>query len=895
VKNPMVAAVLRFLKAMAVGAFLLGVAFCIRYGLDPWLGERAPYGVFILPVLAAAWMGGSLAGLLTTGFAAVLATYFFMAPRYSLQFQDAADMARPGIFLIEGIILSVLMHVMGRSKRLAVELAASESQARHEIEQVKNLLQLSTNQVPAAIAYVDKSLRYSFLNETYRSWTGKDPKTLVGAHLREIMGEEQFKEREGHIRDVLAGKTVNFEGPFKMPGGTIRKHAITYTPDRDETGQVRGFVVQAQDITDARASEELFRNLTDNLSGHAFYVVEYNPHRISFASPGYEEIWGRSRQELFFNPRSFMEAVHPEDLPKVEEAAAALAQGYASSAEYRITRPDGSERWVLDRYFPVRDATGSIVRAAGIAADITDRKHVEIQKSRMLESERHFRIEAETQRRRLYALLQKAPGQICVVAGPDLRIEFANEAYTTISGMGDLTGRKLADTYQGLPDWVLNMAEKVGLQGERFTAEEIEVPFAWHGEGKVYSRYFNMLFEPMFGLDGRPDGFISFSFDITAQVLARKQLESSQAALRETERSFRDLAEAVPHLVWTAEPDGRPLFFNRRWVDYLGTAPEASFGGDWSRFLHPDDMQAARLAWTKSLRSGERLEQEVRILRKDGSYRWHLMLASSVRGEGGRILRWYGTVTDIQDLREAMTARDRLLSICSHELKTPVTAMKLQNQLIRRGIDKKDSQAFDPARITTFVERNEAQLMRLSRLIDEMLDFSRISQGKFSVNVSRGNLSTVITEAVDRMRPQFEARGVPLQLEVEPNLTGDFDSLRIEQVLSNLLDNALKYGEGKPVGVEATQSNGMLDLKVIDLGAGIAPEYHERIFEPYERALSPESITGLGMGLYITRQIMQAHDGQITVSSVPRRGTVFRVHLPLEAKPRLYRAPEARA
>ncbi|RZA02244.1 MAG: HAMP domain-containing histidine kinase [Proteobacteria bacterium] len=166
-----------------------------------------------------------------------------------------------------------------------------------------------------------------------------------------------------------------------------------------------------------------------------------------------------------------------------------------------------------------------------------------------------------------------------------------------------------------------------------------------------------------------------------------------------------------------------------------------------------------------------------------------------------------------------------------------------------------------------------------------MLDFSRISQGKFSVSPLKGDLSTTVREAAERMRPLFQAKSVPLSVNVEDGIEASFDSLRVEQVISNLLDNALKYGDGKPVSLDAVRSRDQVSLRVLDQGAGIAAEFQDRIFEPYERALSPESITGLGMGLYITRQILNAHGGSVSVQSAPQRGSEFRVSFPLGPAP----------
>jgi signal transduction histidine kinase/CHASE1-domain containing sensor protein len=229
--------------------------------------------------------------------------------------------------------------------------------------------------------------------------------------------------------------------------------------------------------------------------------------------------------------------------------------------------------------------------------------------------------------------------------------------------------------------------------------------------------------------------------------------------------------------------------------------------------------------------------------------------------------------------KEAISVRDEFLSICSHELKTPLTTLKLQTQLNRRKAVKQEglsTQSFIGLLSTT-----ERQVDRLSRLVDDMLDVSRIATGRLKITMEAFDLADVVREVAERLTPQAESAGSRLQLEIGTSIMGQWDRLRIDQVVTNLITNAVKYGAGQPIRLSLTETAGEAKLLVRDEGMGIAPEHQKRIFERFERVTEDSGISGLGLGLYITRQILEAHGGTIQVESDIGRGATFIVTLPV--------------
>lgn len=368
-----------------------------------------------------------------------------------------------------------------------------------------------------------------------------------------------------------------------------------------------------------------------------------------------------------------------------------------------------------------------------------------------------------------------------------------------------------------------------------------------------------------------------------AQALREGERREREVMLTElrhaAERRYMTLAEAVPLSVWTAGPSGELTYANRYWTEYTGIPLGAARGLGWVQALHDADRDGYLQAWRECIEKGAPFQQECRIQRQaDGAYRWHLSRAVPERSDSGQIVSWLGTYTDIEESKQAVFARDEFLSIASHELRTPLTALKLrlQSVLHSRDLSEKTERRVDSA-----VRQTE----RLERLIDNLLDVSRITTGHLELDPESFDLAEMAQDVAERFREQAAGGGVPLSFEAPAPVPGRWDRLRLEQVLTNLLANALKYGEGKPIFVSVSADSRSAVVTVVDQGIGIAPQDLSRIFHQFERVLGHRTFGGLGMGLYIARQIAQAHGGRIEVDSAQGKGSKFRVVLPLGASP----------
>jgi PAS domain S-box-containing protein len=368
------------------------------------------------------------------------------------------------------------------------------------------------------------------------------------------------------------------------------------------------------------------------------------------------------------------------------------------------------------------------------------------------------------------------------------------------------------------------------------------------------------------------------------RLLRRRDREALE---RRSEARYQRLIDALPQCMWAASTEGQLHYWNRAALDYFGLqAAKATDGAFWAA-IHPEDREAARAHWDRALRAETPFERQLRLERADdASARWHLVKAVPERDEEGTVVGWIATATDMHDqktaeeaLRRAVAHRDDFLSVASHELRTPLTSLKLELANLARLAQRPERVSGE--RIVAKVNKIDGQAERLHRLISDLLDVSCITSGRLELHLEDVDLTQVANEVGQRFREEAERAGCALVLRDEGALVGRWDRNRLEQVVTNLISNALKYGACKPIEIAtAAGENGHARLIVRDHGLGIAPRDQDRIFGRFERAAPSRHFGGIGLGLWIVKQIVDALGGTIAVESQLGAGSVFTVELP---------------
>jgi PAS domain S-box-containing protein len=374
-----------------------------------------------------------------------------------------------------------------------------------------------------------------------------------------------------------------------------------------------------------------------------------------------------------------------------------------------------------------------------------------------------------------------------------------------------------------------------------------------------------------------------------------KLLIDQLAAKSEGEEKFQVMADCAPVMVWIAQSDKRCTWLNKGWLDFVGRTLKEESGSGWTQGIHPEDYQRCLQAYNSNFDARREFYIEYRLKHHSGDYRWISDRGVPRYDSEGQFEGYVGACMDIQEqhdvkaelevtaskLADAVRVRDDFLSIASHELKTPLTSLRLQAQQLSRAIEKGDVEVYSPERIKTHSERSDRQIGRLARLIDDMLDVSRISTGQLSMEKERFDLSALVHDVLDRLEPQFAhwPAGRPIVSECEDS-SGNWDRLRIDQVIVNLLTNALRYGNQKEIAIQMRCTSEDVSVSVVDHGIGVSTENLKRIFNQFERAVDSTEASGLGLGLFICSKIVAAHGGQIEVESTLGEGSTFTVKLP---------------
>ena len=583
------------------------------------------------------------------------------------------------------------------------------------------------------------------------------------------------------------------------------------------------------------------------------------------------EIFGKSREEVL--NKSIFEVI-PEAKEQGFEELHRQVYTTGKTIRYhempaRIKRNDGEHvAWYDLVYQPLRNESGEITGVIGIASDVTEavlaRKRVE----------EHEEV--------LQNLIIQAPVPIMILRGPDFIIEQMNERYAEILGMNfeEIRNRPVLETFHGLVEKGLDkLLKEVFETGKPFYGPEYAVDMSRYG--RAGTEYYNFVYQPLKDNEGTVQRIMIVAYDVTASIKTRKRIE-------EAEERMRIATQAADIGTWDWYPLTGEMIWDDRTKELFGLPQEADMTFEvFLKCIHPDDRDRIQTITNATLdpRSGGEYEIEFRTIGlANKKTRWLKAKGKAFYNRDGQTYRFTGIVIDIDVSKELEERKDNFIQMASHELKTPITSIKGYVQLMLNMLKEDEATHLPPLLVKSSLVSIDKQVVRLTRLMSELLDLSRIESGKLELNKEEFSLNELVIDTVQDILYTNTLHTIHVYHESEGIVYADRD--RIGQVIINLLTKAIKYSpvtKKIEVTVRRAEDNAIA-VSIKDSGIGIKPADMERIFERFFRVSgkSEETYPGFGIGLFISRDIIHRHGGRILVNSDPGNGSEFIFVLPLK-------------
>lgn len=716
---------------------------------------------------------------------------------------------------------------------------------------------------------------------------------------------------EGVVSDAREIHFLRFDGTH---GHMIGSAAPIFGAGKRVIGAVSIFA----DVTRMKQVEETLRVTEQQLSttlrsiGDAVIATDA-AGLVTFLNEVAESLTGWTTAEAQGVPLS--EVFHIVDeasgLPVESPVVRVIEQGgiVGLTGHTSLLRRDGTSLSIDDSAAPIRDTRGELVGVVLIFRDIT-RKRREDERSAFLADIASQLLESSLDYdSRLARVAQLAVPRLADWAAIDM---LADDGSIRRLAIAHTDPRKveyieaLERRYPGDPTRTYGVPQVIRAGVSEMVPEitdEMLVASASDDEQLRLIRAIGLrsyICVPL-TVDGRTLGAITFAtaetnrrFDSDdlafAQEIARRAAtpidnarlyaEGKEARDRAeaAETRFRSLAEAIPQIVWAMNGDGGQDYLSPKWHEYTGQPLDMPLAERWRKALHPDDYDECFRRFAVAAESSSSWQVEYRIRRADGVYRWHLGRSVPVI-EDGRIVKWYGTATDIDEQKRAVRTRDDVLATVSHDLRNPLGNILFSAELLEEeGLEQ------DPGLIHAI----KRAANRMSTLIRDLLDITAVDGGELSIHRRPVHLGSLVAEAVSQQEQLAKQKHVTLILapsDVPPEVIVECDQDRILQVFANLLGNALKFTPAAgTITVAHRLVRGHAELSVKDTGAGVPLEQQRHVFDRFWRNKESEN-AGSGLGLAICKGIIEQHGGEIRVEGREGEGATFVFTLPLRAEP----------
>ena len=843
-----------------------------RMALTPVVDPTALPFIFFFPaVVAAAWFGGWWAAIISLVLSALAAKWFFIAPVHDFLVSDVDDLAALGAFVFSCAFIIVAIEAMHRATaRMTIEMANREA-ADAERAQTQQLLAATLASIGDGVIATNAAGRVTFLNAEAERLTCWKSGAAAGQRLDtvfRILNEETRQPVQNPVEKVLElGKTVGLANHTLLVArdGTEVPIDDSAAPIRTGDGPISGVVLVFRDVREQRKAEKEQAHLAAivEFSGDAIITKDLNGIVQSW-NAGAERLFGYRPEEIIGKPITLL--IPSDRLNEESEILGRLRQGLPfERIETVRVHKEGRHIHVSLSVSPLKDKDNNVIGASKIIHDISD-----IVAAR----------DALARERELLATTLRSIGDAVIVTDSESRVTFINPEAERLTGwkQAEAQGVALSELFRILDaetrqtmespvERVLHTGGVVGLANHTVLVAKdgTETPIDDSAAPIVHS-------------SGETVGVVLVFRDFTI----RRQAEQK---LRESEERFRSMADAAPVLIWVSGPDKLCTWFNQGWLAFVGRSMDQELGMGWAEHVHPDDLDRCLGTYNKAFDTRTAFSMTYRMKRHDGEYRWVLDSGIPRHEPGGRFMGYIGCSIDITDrqqaeeaLHEASRRKDEFLAILSHELRNPLSPIRMAVTLL-------NSRSSPDPEMQDLRDTIDRQTKQLTRLLDDLLDVSRITSGKITLVKERIDLRSAVSSAVESVRPQMDSRNHELKVNTpaEPLLV-EGDLARLAQIFANLLSNAAKYSEeGTTITVTLERSDTEAIFRVADEGIGISPDQISRIFEMFAQV--DQSLErgqgGLGVGLSLAKKLVELHGGQIEAKSEGLgKGSEFVVRLP---------------
>ncbi len=507
-----------------------------------------------------------------------------------------------------------------------------------------------------------------------------------------------------------------------------------------------------------------------------------------------------------------------------------------------------------------------------IVHDVTEKKRYEEERKTLVQ-------ELEAEKQKLVDVFERVPAMIAILRGPTHMYEFANSLYLKAVGKTKaILGKSVQEVFPELKgQGILELLDNIYNTAEPFIGNELLIKLDINNDDVPEDVYFNFVYQPTRNGSGDVDGILVHAVDVTSHVVARQKAEQLTIQVEHQAQIFDVTLTALKDFVYTFDPSGRFTYANSPLLELLGITLDEIIGKNFHELPYPEELATLLQAQiAQVVATGNAVTDETPYVNPVGVKGYYEYIFVPVFDRDKNVILVAGSTRDITTRKQLESQKDDFMGIVSHELKTPVTSIKAFTQVLQHRFAKAGDE-----RSAVLLGKMDAQINKLTSLIGDLLDVTKIEAGKLQFNEALFSFDGLVDEVVEEMQRTTQKHTIEKVGVTEKMVCGDKD--RIGQVIVNLLANAIKYSpSADKIIITSSAENGYVTLYVQDFGVGIPQERQQQIFERFYRVDGNETIAGIGLGLYISAEIIKRQNGRIWVENTQGEGSTFCFSIPIE-------------